>query len=82
MMSGIYLIFTEQKLTELLTYSVFVRVWYSQSIYAVFKSSGVTVLSKPTPVNDHRGAAVCSFCINMLIINKIVNVDFNILFEI
>ena len=82
MMSGIYLIFTGQKLTERLTYSVFVRVWYSQSIYAVFKSSGVTVLSKPIPVNDQRGAAVCSFCINMLIINKIVNVDFNILFEI
>jgi hypothetical protein len=34
------------------------------------------------PINDQRGAAVCSFCINMLIINKIVNVDFNILFEI
>jgi hypothetical protein len=46
-MSGIYLIFTEQKLKKRLTYSVFVRVWYSQSVYAVFKSSGVTVLSKP-----------------------------------
>lgn len=73
-MSGIYLIFTGQKLAELLTYSVFVRVWYSQSAYAVFKSSGVTVLSKPIPVNDQRGAAVCS--LYRYVDNK---VDFNIL---
>jgi hypothetical protein len=46
-------------MTEFLTYSVFVKVWYSQSVYAVFKSSGVTVLSKPVTVNNQRGAAVC-----------------------
>ena len=54
-----YATFVGQKMTEFLTYSVFVKVWYSQSVYAVFKSSGVTVLSKPVTVNNQRGAAVC-----------------------
>ncbi|CAC5375361.1 unnamed protein product [Mytilus coruscus] len=47
-----------QQLTELLTYSIFVRVWYSSNAYAIFKSNGVTVVSEPVAVNRQRGAAV------------------------
>ncbi|XP_076075248.1 uncharacterized protein LOC143046131 isoform X2 [Mytilus galloprovincialis] len=46
------------ELTELLTYSVFVRVWYSSNTYAIFKSNGVTVQAEEIHVNTQRGAAV------------------------
>jgi len=45
-------------LKEMVAYSVFVRVWYNSNTYAVFKSPGIIVLSKPVPVNDLQGAAV------------------------
>lgn len=47
-----------QTLKEMVAYSVFVRVWYNSNTYAVFKSPGITVLSKPVHVNDLQGAAV------------------------
>ena len=47
-----------QTLEEMVSYSVLVRVWYNSNTYAVFKSPGIIVLSKPVPVNDLQGAAV------------------------
>ena len=42
----------------MIAYSVFVRVWYDSNTYAMFKSPGIIVLSKPVPVNDIQGASV------------------------
>ncbi|XP_076075242.1 uncharacterized protein LOC143046127 [Mytilus galloprovincialis] len=57
-MEVIYCLKRGQQLSELLTYSIFVRVWYSSNAYATFKSNGVTVVSEPVAVNRQRGAAV------------------------
>ncbi|CAG2198380.1 unnamed protein product [Mytilus edulis] len=57
-MEATYCLPRGQKLSESITYSVFVRVWYSSSKYAIFKSDGVTVLAQPILIKNQRGSAV------------------------
>ncbi|XP_052095905.1 uncharacterized protein LOC127731087 [Mytilus californianus] len=57
-MEAVYSLPRGNNLKETVAYSVFVRVWYDKYTFAIFKSQGITVLSKQVPVNDLQGAAV------------------------
>ncbi|XP_052095904.1 uncharacterized protein LOC127731085 [Mytilus californianus] len=57
-MEAVYSLPKGNNLKETVAYSVFVRVWYDKNKFAIFKSPGITVLSKQVPVNDLQGAAV------------------------
>ncbi|XP_052067298.1 uncharacterized protein LOC127706680 [Mytilus californianus] len=46
------------KLENTLTYSVFVRIWYSADKYAVFKSNGIVVMGQAPVLASVRGKAV------------------------
>lgn len=49
---------TDKHLRTGLKYSFFVRVWYDQVAYSVYKSDGVTVMMVPPLSSSLRGAAV------------------------
>ncbi|XP_076113983.1 uncharacterized protein LOC143082268 [Mytilus galloprovincialis] len=40
------------------SYAMFVRVWYDEDTYAVFKTDGILVMSTPLPRRKIKGAAV------------------------
>ncbi|XP_071123054.1 uncharacterized protein [Mytilus edulis] len=46
------------KLGNTLTYSVFVRIWYSEDQYAVFKSNGIVVMGQAPVLASVRGKTV------------------------
>ncbi|CAG2222618.1 unnamed protein product [Mytilus edulis] len=46
------------KLGNTLTYSVFVRIWYSANQYAVFKSNGIVVMGQAPVLASVRGKTV------------------------
>ncbi|XP_076116631.1 uncharacterized protein LOC143084109 [Mytilus galloprovincialis] len=46
------------KLGNTLTYSVFVRIWYSADQYAVFKSNGIVVMGQAPVLATVRGKTV------------------------
>ncbi|VDI80173.1 Hypothetical predicted protein [Mytilus galloprovincialis] len=47
-----------EPLDESVTYSFFVRAWYTDDTYAVFKTNGVTVLSTPLATSKIKGSSV------------------------
>ncbi|WAR04731.1 hypothetical protein MAR_020100, partial [Mya arenaria] len=57
-MSWMYTLPRGQVLQRTFTYSFFVRAWYNDSTFSIFKSSGVTILSKPPQTTIVRGVSV------------------------
>jgi preprotein translocase subunit SecE len=51
--------FLGEKLQNAMSYSVFVRIWYSSSQYAVFKSNGIVVMGQAPALTSKRGKTVC-----------------------
>ncbi|KAK3101903.1 hypothetical protein FSP39_007221, partial [Pinctada imbricata] len=45
-------------LTETETYSFFLKVWYEDNTYAIFKSNGVTIATLPPSPTNIRGSSV------------------------
>ena len=41
-----------------LSYSVYVRVWYTTDTYAIFRSNGIYVITEAPTVTNKRGKAV------------------------
>ena len=53
------LFFSDQQLLEnTIKYSLFVRIWYTSNIYAVFKTDGIVVMTQTPAVATVRGTAV------------------------
>lgn len=48
---------------EDIKYSVFVRAWYSDDTYAIFKSDGVVIVTKRPSVTNVLGSSVLQFFI-------------------
>ncbi|KAK3581574.1 hypothetical protein CHS0354_031921 [Potamilus streckersoni] len=61
-----------KKLSYGMKYSVFVRAWYANGIYAVFKSPGVIIDSAPPKTTSIQGAAVR----DKLTLNQTKDIDF------
>ncbi|ESO88602.1 hypothetical protein LOTGIDRAFT_234472 [Lottia gigantea] len=57
-MSTIITLPKDNTLHDNLVYSVFVRAWYDDKRYYVYKSPGITVVSKPPTLTYIRGATV------------------------
>ncbi|XP_078322971.1 uncharacterized protein LOC111122905 [Crassostrea virginica] len=56
-----YVIFSTKtglKLHEGLRYSIFVKVWYSEDTFAIFKSDGVTIVTEKPSVTNILGSSV------------------------
>ncbi|VDI13269.1 Hypothetical predicted protein, partial [Mytilus galloprovincialis] len=50
---------SRKQLREFVAYSFFVRAWFSDNTYAVFKTNGVTILSTPLAISKLKGSTVC-----------------------
>ncbi|ESO88616.1 hypothetical protein LOTGIDRAFT_234474 [Lottia gigantea] len=57
-MSTIITLTKDNTLHDNLVYSVFVRAWYDDKRYYIYKSPGITVISKPSTLIYIRGVAV------------------------
>ncbi|WAR05722.1 hypothetical protein MAR_021091 [Mya arenaria] len=65
-MSWVYTLPRGRILRRNFKYSFFIRAWYGDNTYAIFKSSGVTILSKPPQTTNIRGVSVKEVLSNSL----------------
>ncbi|KAK3581570.1 hypothetical protein CHS0354_031918 [Potamilus streckersoni] len=70
--SVVFSITRGKKLSYGMKYSVFVRAWYANGIYAVFKSPGVIIDTAPPKTTSIQGAAVR----DKLTLNQTKDIDF------
>ena len=54
----LYIFLLGLKLHEGLRYSIFVKVWYSEDTFAIFKSDGVTIVTEKPSVTNILGSSV------------------------
>ncbi|XP_060084880.1 uncharacterized protein LOC132564227 [Ylistrum balloti] len=57
-MQQLFLVPRGSFLSEGISYAFFIRVWYASNIYAIYKSSGVTIMTTPPTPTNLRGSAV------------------------
>ncbi|WAR04893.1 hypothetical protein MAR_020262 [Mya arenaria] len=65
-MSWVYTLPRGHILRRNFKYSFFIRAWYGDNIYAIFKSSGVIILTKPPQTTTIRGVSVKEVLSNSL----------------